>query len=74
MANETQKVVLASLMHADNIVSAVGNVITYANTLPALLAGDVLTIEIDFVPPVTSLTGIITDIETYLDVINGEVI
>ena len=48
IVNETQKKVLCSSMQKDLIVSVVDNVITYSGTLPALTAGDVLTIEIDY--------------------------
>ena len=47
IVNETQKVVLCSSMQKDLIVSVVDNVITYSNSLPALVAGDKLTIELD---------------------------
>lgn len=46
--NETQKVVITSSIQKDNILSVAGNVITYTNSLPALVTGDELTIEIDF--------------------------
>ena len=45
--NETQDELLVS-SGAKVGVSVVGSVITYPNTLPALVAGDILTIEIDF--------------------------
>ena len=47
LVNETQKKVLCSSMQKDFIVSVVNNVITYSNALPALVAGDKLTIELD---------------------------
>ena len=47
IVNETQKKVLCSSMQKDLIVSVVDNVITYSNSLPALMAGDKLTIELD---------------------------
>ena len=47
IVNETQKKVLCSSMQKDFIVSVVDNVITYSNSLPALVAGDKLTIELD---------------------------
>lgn len=47
IVNETQKKVLCSSMQKDLIVSVVNNVITYSNALPALVAGDKLTIELD---------------------------
>lgn len=47
IVNETQKKVLCSSMQKDLIVSVVDNVITYSNSLPALVAGDKLTIELD---------------------------
>ena len=46
IVNETQKVVICSSMQKDN-VSVTGNVITYSSSLPALQAGDKLTIELD---------------------------
>jgi len=46
--NETQKVVIASSMQKDNIVSVIGSVVTFTGTIPALATGDKLTIEIDF--------------------------
>jgi len=48
LINETQKVVIASSMLKDNIVSVVGNVITFSNSLPVLLTGDILSIFIDY--------------------------
>ena len=53
IVNETQKVVITSSMLKSNIVSIVGKQITFASTLPALVAGDKLTIEIDFGAVVT---------------------
>lgn len=47
IVNETQKKVLCSSMQKDLVVSVVDNVITYSNSLPALVAGDKLTIELD---------------------------
>ena len=47
IVNETQKKVLCSSMQKDLIVSVVDNVITYSNSLPTLVAGDKLTIELD---------------------------
>ena len=46
IVNETQKKVLCSSMQKD-LISVTNNVITYSDTMPALTAGDVLTIEID---------------------------
>jgi len=48
LINETQKVVIASSMLKDNIVSVIGNVITFSNSLPALATGDILSIFIDY--------------------------
>ena len=47
IVNETQKKVICSSMQKD-LITVVNNVITYSGTLPALVAGDVLTIEIDY--------------------------
>ena len=47
IVNETQKKILCSSMQKD-FISVANNVITYSGTLPALVAGDVLTIEIDY--------------------------
>lgn len=46
IVNETQKVVICSSMQKD-LVTCSGNVITFVDTLPALQAGDQLTIEVD---------------------------
>ena len=46
IVNETQKVVICSSMQKDN-VSVADGVITYSSSLPALQAGDKLTIELD---------------------------
>ena len=64
IVNETQKKVLCSSMQKDFIVSVVDNVITYSGTLPALTAGDVLTIEIDY--------GVIPIFSTNAEVAEGK--
>lgn len=74
IVNETQKKVYTSSMQKDNITVA-GSEITFSDTFPVLATNDVLTIEIDFgIPEATSLTGMLNDIESILDTINGEVI
>ena len=64
IVNETQKKVLCSSMQKDFILSVVDNVITYSGTLPALTAGDVLTIEIDY--------GVIPIFSTNAEVAEGK--
>lgn len=63
IVNETQKVVICSSMQKDN-VSVTGNVITYSSSLPALQAGDVLTIELD--------NGVIPMFSTNAEIIEGK--
>ena len=63
IVNETQKKVLCSSMQKD-LVSVTNNVITYSGTLPALTAGDVLTIEIDY--------GVIPIFSTNAEVAEGK--
>jgi len=46
--NETQKKLLAGSFNKDLIISVVGGVITYSNTLPVLATGDKLSIDIDY--------------------------
>jgi hypothetical protein len=74
IVNETQKKVIASSMQKDNVIDVTGNVITFANTLPALATGDILTVEIDF--SISSMVDSVLfyEYETILDTINGEII
>jgi len=78
IVNETQKKVIASSMQKDNVIDVTGNVITFANTLPALVTGDILTVEIDFSFSSTIVSMVDSvlfyEYETILDTINGEII
>lgn len=46
--NETKKIIIASSLKKDNILTVENGVITYSNLIAVLSTGDVLTIEIDF--------------------------
>ena len=45
--NQTQKTIIASALQMDNIISVTGNVISYSTSLPPLVSGDEIKIEID---------------------------
>ena len=72
IVNETQKVVICSSMQKDLIVSIVGGVITYSDTLPVLAASDKLTIEIDYAYNISSglmSKGLVTSGQSMMEIL-----
>lgn len=60
--NETQKIVIASSLQMDNIISVNNNVITYSNSLPVLNLGDKIKIEVEQAIQTSTIVNVPGDI------------
>ena len=60
--NETQKIVIASSLQMDNIISVNNNVITYSNSLPVLNLGDKIKIEVEQAIQASTIVNVPGDI------------